>query len=205
MSRPAAHCGFTLVEMLVALVVFALLGVAATTVLAWTADSREVVAEHSARLAELQRARVLLQGDLSQLAPRRVRSRDGTPARDAFLGATHRSGAGSGPQPLMAFVRRGWGNPDASARASLQYVEYRLVDGRLERATRSALDGAVTGDPRPVLTGITDASIEYHHRGEWNHGWAGGVAELPTAVRLVLQLEDLGRLEQLFLVTGEAA
>lgn len=206
MTGRGASRGFTLVEMLVALVVFALLGVAATGVLAWAADSRGVVAGHSARLAELQRARALLQADLSQVAARRVRGRDGVPALDAFRGATHRSGNTSAPgQPLLAFTRRGWENPDGAARASVQYVEYRLMDGRLERATRPALDGALTGEPRPVLGGITDASIEYHHRGEWNHGWPGGEAELPAAVRLVVQLQDLGRLEQLFLVTGEGS
>ena len=44
--------------------------------------------------------------------------------------------------PLLAFVRRGWHNPDALPRPSMQYVEYRLVDGQLERSARGALDGA---------------------------------------------------------------
>lgn len=203
MSRARGATGFTLVEMLVALVVFALLGLAATAVLAWAADNRGTVATHSERLAQLQRARALLQADLGQVAARRVRGRDGRQALDAFIGATHRGGASaSGPEPLMAFVRRGWSNPDSAARASLQYVEYRLVDGRLERSTRPMLDGATAGEAQVLVDGIVDASVGYHYAGAWDHGWPGGAAALPSAVRLELQLEGLGRLEQLFLVAG---
>lgn len=207
MNRAAGHrhgaAGFTLVEMLVALVVFALLGLAATGVLAWVADNRGTVAAHSERLAQLQRARALLQADLGQAAVRRVRGPDGRQAPDAFTGATHRGGAShGGPGPLLAFVRRGWSNPDGASRASLQYVEYRLVDGRLERATRPMLDGASAGDSRVLLDGIVDAAIGYHHHGAWDHGWPGGAAELPAAVRLEIEFQDLGRIEQLFLVTG---
>ena len=195
--------GFTLVEMLVGLVVFGLLGLAATGVLAWAADNRGSVATHSTRLAQLQRARALMQADLGQVALRRVRGPDGRQSPDAFIGATHRGGAShSGPGPLLGFVRRGWSNPEGAARASLQYVEYRLVDGRLERATRPMLDGATAGEARVLLDGIVHAEVGYHHHGAWDHGWPGGAAELPAAVRLDLELEGFGRLEQRFLVTG---
>lgn len=202
-SAPPAP-GFTLVEMLVGLVVFALLGLAATGVLAWAADNRGTVATHSERLTQLQRARALLQADLGQATARRVRAPDGTQSPDAFIGATHRGGASArGPGPLLAFVRRGWSNPDGAPRASLQYVEYRLLDGRLERATRPMLDGATAGEAQVLLDGIVDASVGYHHHGAWDHGWPGGATTLPAAVRLTVELHDLGPLEQLFLVTGD--
>src|SRR3546814_8820453 len=81
------------------------------------------------RLCALQSARALLKADLAQAAVRRVRGRDGNPARNAFIGSTAgATRAMSGSEPLLALVRRGWVNPDAEPRASMQYVEYRLVD-----------------------------------------------------------------------------
>src|SRR3546814_12242152 len=103
------------------------------------------------RLCALQSARALLKADLAQAAVRRVRGRDGNPARNAFVGSTAgATRAISGSEPLLALVRRGWVNPDAEPRASMQYVEYRLVAGQLERSVRRALDGAAPADPRVV-------------------------------------------------------
>ncbi|MEG3193856.1 type II secretion system minor pseudopilin GspJ, partial [Lysobacter sp. D1-1-M9] len=114
-------------------------------------------------------------------------------------------GTPSGGAPLLALVRHGWSNPDAEPRASMQYVEYRLVDGQLERGVRTALDGAMTGPPQVLLTGIRAASVDYHYRGAWNRGWGGGAEALPEAVRLELDLEGLGRVEQWFLLPGAGA
>src|SRR3546814_4506222 len=108
----------------------------------------------------------------------------------------------SGSEPLLALVRRGWFNPDAEPRASMQYVEYRLVDGQLERSVREALDGAAPEEPRVMLRGIESATIGYHYRGQWLDGWPGGANAMPDAVRLQLQLAGLGRIEQLFLLPG---
>lgn len=199
----ARAAGFTLVEMLVALLVFALLSAIGVAVMAYAADNQGVVQSRMDRLGEFQRARALLKADLAQAAPRRVRERDGTPARNAFIGSTAgESRATSGAVPLLALVRRGWTNPDAEPRASMQYVEYRLVDGQLERSVRTALDGAASGVPQVMLKGIESATIGYHYRGQWIDGWPGGAAAMPDAVRLRLQLEGLGRIEQLFLLPG---
>ena len=52
--------GFTLVEMLVALLVFALLSAVGVTVMAYAADNQGVVQARMDRLGEFQRARALL-------------------------------------------------------------------------------------------------------------------------------------------------
>lgn len=187
--------GFTLVEMLVALLIFAGISATGVSVLAYAADNRGVAQARMERLGEFQRARSLLKSDLGQAAVRRARQADGTAARNSFIGAGAR-----GPGPLLALVRRGWSNPDAQPRASMQYVEYRLVDGRLERSARPALDGAPTGAPQVLLAGIESGGIEYRYRGEWLDGWPGGAEAMPEAIRLELQLAGIGRVEQLFLL-----
>src|SRR5262245_36605474 len=110
--------GFTLVEMLVALFVFALLTAAGATVLRSTADSRETTHARTETLASFQRLRAILKSDLSQAAPRRTRDAAGKTIREAFSGANPGSG-----RPLLRFVRRGWENADFEPRASLQQVE----------------------------------------------------------------------------------
>lgn len=84
--------GFTLVEMLVAVLVFALISAAGVVVLAQAADHQATVGARLDRLGEFQRARALLQADLSQVALRRVRSPDGGAARDAFAGRAAHAG-----------------------------------------------------------------------------------------------------------------
>lgn len=200
--RQQRASGFSLVEMLVALTIFGLLSAAGVAVLAHAADNRDVVSQRMDRIAELQRGRALLGSDLGQVAMRRVRGRDGTPARNAFVGGT--SGALAGTT-LFGFVRRGWSNPDAEPRASLQYVEYRLVDGRLERSVRAALDGAAPGVPQVVLTGVRGVRVRYRFREQWSTGWPGGAEALPQALGLTLDLDGIGELEQLFLLPETAA
>ena len=191
--------GFTLVEMLVALVVFGLLSAATVGVLVHAADNREAVGARMDRLGEFQRARALIKADLGQAAPRRVRRGDGSAARTAFTGQR------PGDAPLWGFVRRGWSNPDGAARASLQYVEYRIAGRQLERTAHAALDGARAPAPQVVLTGVDATAIGYRYRGQWNDGWPGGADEIPEAIRLTLDVDGLGTIEQLFLLPGGGA
>ena len=85
--RRIRAAGFTLVELLVAVAVFALLATASVTLLAHVLDQRAVVSAQSARLAQLQRTHALLGADLSQVALRRVRRADGRSQRSAFMAA----------------------------------------------------------------------------------------------------------------------
>ena len=194
--------GFSLLELLVAVAVFALLAAAGVGVLAYAADNQQMLSSRMDRLAEFQRAHALLQADLAQAAIRRVRGRDGSPARSAFVGSHVRGGADH-PGTLFALVRRGWSNPDAAPRASMQYVEYRLVEGRLERSVRQALDGAAPGEPQVLLAGITSLGIEYRVQDQWNDGWPGGAAVLPQALRLQLDVDGIGGMQWWFLLPGD--
>ncbi|MFN3514111.1 MAG: type II secretion system minor pseudopilin GspJ [Phenylobacterium sp.] len=192
--------GFTLVEMLVALFVFALLAAAGVAMMGFAADNQAAVRGRMDRLADFQRARALLKADLEQAAVRRTRDPAGAAARDAFMGADPKSGA------LLAFVRRGWDNPDAAPRASLQYVEYRVTEGRLERRARPALDGAPLGDAQVLVDGVETAQVEFYAQGAWRPTWTtSGEVALPQVVRLDLTLRSIGEVRQLFLLPGGAS
>lgn len=196
--RMRSRAGFTLVEMLVALTVFALLAGAGVGVMGYAVQSQDAVRLNADRLGDFQRTRGLLKADLSQAALRRTRGADGRLATRTFHGTLLEPGS-----PLMAFTRHGWDNPDAAARASLQYVEYRLVDGRLERRARPALDGAPLGEPQVLIEGVSDLAIAFRYRGQWIETWAAApIDSLPEAVRLEMTVEGLGRVSQVFLAPG---
>lgn len=191
--------GFSLIEMMVALLIFGLLAAASVAVMSVSIDNKEVVQAHAARLAQFQQARALLKADLSQAVARRTRGPGGEATNWTFAG-----GAGAPPGVLLGLVRAGWDNPDAARRASLQYVEYRLVEDRLERRARPALDGADLGPPQVLLTGVQSAKVSFAAGSEWVEALPSGAHRPPPqAVRLQLRLEDMGEVEQLFLVTGE--
>ena len=192
--------GFTLIEMMVALLIFALITAAGVAVMSSTLTNQGAVRVRVERYAELQRMRALVKADLSQAATRRTRGEDGLPAPTAFAGVSPWVVGG----PLLAFTRRGYENPDQAPRASMQYVEYALVEGRLERRTRPALDGARLGPAQVVLTDVESIQSAYLFDGVWRPTWRGeATADIPAAVRLNVKLKDLGEIDQLFLTSGE--
>jgi general secretion pathway protein J len=193
--------GFTLIEMMVALFIFGLISAAGIGVMRFSMDNQERVRAATSRVAELQTARALLKADLSQASMRRVRGPDGRPAGRAFLGNEQASGG-----PLLALVRRGVDNPDATPRPSLQYVEYRLSGDTLERRVREGLDGGGFLPPRPLLSGVRKAQLRFLWHGQWLDTLPLGThADLPQAVRLDLDLAGFGPVSQWLLVTGASS
>ncbi len=190
--------GFTLVEMLAALFVFGLVSAAGALVMGSTLDGQTAVRSRMDQLGAFQRTRILLKADLGQMSTRRTRDTAGVQAAGAFIGRPPADGAA-----FMQLTRHGWDNPGDAPRPSMQRVDYRLTDGRLERVTRSALDGAPAGEPQVLLEGVDELQVAYLHRGAWTPAWtAAPTAELPQAVKVAFRVEGLGRFEQVLLTPG---
>lgn len=188
--------GFTLVEMLVALLIFSGLAATGVAVMSLAADNRAIVQGRMDRLASFQRARALLKADIEQAAERPTRDVAGQLSRDAM-------GGGDGAEVLLFLTRRGFDNPDAEPRASLQYVEYRLDRGKLERRVRPFLDGAPLGEPQVLLDGVDSAEVAFYSRGEWRSTWTSATGSvLPRAVRVQMDVKGFGPVRQLFLAPG---
>ena len=187
--------GFTLVEALMALMLFALIAAAGTAVLSTSIDNRFAVGAVNERTAALQRTRSLLRADLGQATTRRTRDRNGEPRPLALAGAT-------GPDdPVLTVTRAGWSNAEYARRSSLQRVEYRLVDGRLERRASRYLDGSRPGPPQRLLTGVSDLTVSFIQNGrETPAPIPDPAGRPPDAVRLTLTLEGYGPMTHLFLI-----
>jgi general secretion pathway protein J len=187
--------GFTLVEMLVAMAIFAMLAAAGSALLAAAVDAGAAANARSARASDFQRTRALLRDDLGQAMPRRPRESDGSPSPNAFAGS---SASGT---PLLRVVRSGWANVGDAPRPSLRLVEYWLVDGRLERRFFARIDGARPEPVQILLTGVSDARVAFVSRGNETAAWLGDPTRpLPDAVRLDLELDGYGEITQWFLV-----
>lgn len=189
--------GFTLVEALIALMLFGLIAAAGTAVLSVSIDNRFAVRSATDRIAGLQRTRSLLKADLGQATSRRTRDRNGEPHPLALAGAT------APGDPILVIVRAGWSNTASAGRSSLQRVEYRLVGDRLERRVSPFLDGSRPGPPQLLLSGVTDLTVTFLQDGrETPIPTPGPTGGPPDAVRLELALDGYSRLTQLFLIGG---
>jgi general secretion pathway protein J len=191
--RPA-EAGFTLIEMLIALLIFGMITAAGVTLLTLTVRTQEAAEQVLDTVGALRRTDALLSADLAQAAPRIRRDGDGRPT-PAFTG-------GNGAETLlMAFVRRGW-EDETAFRSSLQRVEYRLREGRLERWRYDAVDGEGRPVAMPLLERVSRVQLRYRDRdGSWRDRWdSTDPARLPTAVELISDSEGQGQVRQLFLV-----
>jgi general secretion pathway protein J len=193
--RPS-EAGFTLVELLVALAIFAMISVAGVTLLRSGSDTQIAV---KARLEQLSRANRLanaLESDLAQAIARPVRDQAGQPV-PAFTQAD----AGT-PGALFGFIRAGWSNFDDAPRAGLQRVAYALDGTALKRISWPMLDGAAQDDAATMVENVSAATVRFRDdKGEWRGDWtAAKTTALPRAVELRLTIEGKPEQRMLFLV-----
>lgn len=188
--------GFTLIEMLIALAIFGMITAAGVALLTLTVRTQETSDRLLDALGTVRRTGALLTADLAQAAPRLRRDGEGRP-RPAFAG-----NAGDDAL-LIALVRRGW-EDESAFRSSVQRVEYRLRDGRLERWRFPAVDGDTRPVAMPLLEGVRRIRLRYRDRqGAWRDRWdPTDAAQLPAAVELVTDSAGQGVVRQLFLVGG---
>lgn len=164
------RCGFTLLEMLIALGVFAVIGLMSSQILSGIVDLSDNVRDRSDRLAELQRAMFIISRDVEQMTRRPVRDAFGDPTAAIVIG-----------QPLIEFTRRGWQNPLRSPRSELQRVAYIVVDDDLVREFWPLLDRGPDTEPiaQVLLPGVDDVEFVAHAtRGD---GRSAGVRGGPAA------------------------
>ena len=186
--------GFTLIELVVALFIFALIAAAGVSLLGFSVGAQASTGERLDEVAAIRRVGALLTADLAQAAPRVSRDVEGR-QQVAFEGGT-----GAPEEVVLAFVRRGWANDDGAARASLQKVEYRLEDDVLVRRTWPMVDGAEAGAPSPVLKGVKSLVMRYRTGAEWRERWdSKRPGAMPRAIEAVIDIDGLGRVRQLFL------
>jgi general secretion pathway protein J len=201
MDRRAA--GFTLLELLVALAIFALVAVTAYGGLAAVLESEAALDEHSRGLGELQLAFQIIHRDFLQVTDR--------PARDQFGDAQPAVLATPGAGRLIELTRDGWPNPGGLRRSDLARVAYALDRDRLVRATWLHVDRApgAKAISAVLLEDVDDVQLRFlDAEGQWGEIWPplnlqpGTAPGLPRAVELVLDHARWGRIRRVFGLPG---
>lgn len=178
MSARHDEAGFTLIEMLVALAVFALIAGGGLALLRFGVDAELAARRKTEAMAAERRFLSVWTADLAQAAPR--------PARDE-AGAGHPAFEAGGAV-MVRFVRSGWSNVDGAARPSLQKVEWRWDGRALVRSGYPFPDGAAPDPPSAMLPLSSAPTLRFRDRdGIWRARWEPQrEAELPVAIELLL-------------------
>jgi general secretion pathway protein J len=188
--------GFTLIEVLVAMAVFAVLSALAYMTLGQTLSNSEMLTERMDRLQSVQRTMSLLSTELLQAAPRSIRGDlgDTQPALISDFGAAF----------ALQLTHNGWPNSAGVPRSTQQRTAYRIEDDELIRYHWNVLDR--TANNIAVATVLLDniESLTFRflqQNGEWTEQWPPTSGQpssdtnlLPRAVTIVLVLPDEGEL-----------
>lgn len=173
--------GFTLLEVIIAMTIFAVVMVIVMSGLNMVVRSQEQVSAKSKRLAEIQMAFTVMEHDLMQIVDRAVRDTNGelTPVINVDPQSPIR----------LEFTSGGNVNPNAQyQRSTLRRVGYGLENETLIRYTWPVLDRAPTTNVarKRLLSGVLGFNIEYiNQRGEY-------VNNLTDAIALYIDI-DLGK------------
>lgn len=184
--------GFTLLELLVAVAIFALLGLATERLLSGMLAADARVRGHEQQLRELTRAFAALERDLLQAVPQRQ------PQADGSLAPALRAEDADAASATLAFTRGGWRNPLAQPRSELQRVRWQWRDGSLVRDYWPVADAAAAPRTQKVLAGVERVAWRYlDAQGVWRTQWHDANA-LPRAVELQLRQAHYGELRRVF-------
>lgn len=185
--------GFTLLEVLVAMSIFAIIGLSATRMLQTIIESHERTGESTRALVRMTQGMNRLQTDVAQMVPRPVRDEYGEPL-PALTVANGRY--------LVEFTRTGWSNPLGRPRSELQRVAYDVVDGKLVRYFWLVLDRAEDSEPiaQTIFQEVEDFRVYLIDKeGDRTDVWPALDVEhsLPEALEMIISLKGAGELRRL--------
>ena len=197
--------GFTLLEVLIAVAIFVIVGALAMGGYNELVKQSDIVEASNKRSRQVQSAIQRLVQDFATLEPRPVREPLGESFRPA-LRADARS------EELAELTHSGWSNPAGMPRSTLQRVIYRVEDKKLVREYWYVLDRTMSGEPASavVLNNVERATFRFlDNNRRWHEQWppigysAPDVLRVrPIAVEITLELEDWGEIKRLVEVAG---
>lgn len=193
--------GFTLLEVLIAIGITALIGLGTWQLLSGTIKAQEITQKNSERFEKLQKMMVIMSRDIKQLNTRAVRDEFG----DLQPAITNQN-----TLYLLELTRSGWRNPMADNRSDLQRVSYELLDGELLRHYWKVLDRAQDSESvyQVLLNDIDSITVRFMQvDNQWADSWppvaTGNNPQavnhlLPKAIEITIEHNYFGTLVRLY-------
>ncbi|MDP4546171.1 type II secretion system minor pseudopilin GspJ [Marinobacter sp. MDS2] len=199
-----AQSGFTLMEMLIAVTITAVIGLGVWQVVSSVVNSRDRVNALAEEFDGLQKAMLLLERDITQVVNRSARDVYGdfkpslTSREDAFE---------------LLLTRQGWRNPLGLRRSGLQRAGWEYTGAELRRRYWPAVDQGQDEDSRDILLLNDVKTLEIRfldEEGKWHDHWPTDqalaamtpgqrpVIALPMALEVTLEHERFGEIARLF-------
>lgn len=213
--------GFTLIEVLVAMAITAIVGVMAYASLSAALEAVESSEVQGQRLSDINIFFAIFSKDVRQIVARPVRSETGE--SESALQSLEGDLVG------LRLTRTGWQNPrpEVFVRSQLQRVHYQLEDKTLVRESFYMIDRA-EGEPEPVRSELLNkvTSLQFRFmvqprpgssdellKGDWLDSWppkiqgvdtgdVSGSALIPAVLEIKLELEDWGEIRRVYDLLG---
>lgn len=194
--------GFTLLELLISSIIFAIMAIMAYGGLSNVMDNSQASERALKRLQQVQQTVSVISRDFLQLMPRSVRDEYGNlqPAISTTNNIDH----------LVEFTRGGRSNPANLLRSTLVRVAYQFDDEKLLRLQWPQLDNApgVVVRETTLIDNLENVTVRFlDEKGVWREQWpplnavtnvdGGNTAEL-FAIEIILQLNDWGDIRRLY-------
>ncbi|MFO1370373.1 MAG: type II secretion system minor pseudopilin GspJ [Marinagarivorans sp.] len=207
-SLPNSLRGFTLIEVLIAIVIMAIIATLTGQALHTATTSSDATNDAVKRLNSVDRTWTLLEADLRNAIPRAIVPSMGEPIAPVIANRSN--------EYWLRVFRGGVVNPLHAPRSELVRIGYRLKDNVLYRDTwvniasmdeRDALKQKLMTEVKDVVIRVLSNSATSLAAGPWLQDWpASGVQAntLPRALEVTIQTEDYGEMKRLFpLLAGE--
>ncbi len=192
--------GFTLLEMVVTVLIFGIVGVIAIQLLTQSVRTTEKVMHRSSVLSEWHRAMNVLAQDFVQIAHRSIRDEYGDRQPSVVIRTNGE----------IEFTRSGWPNTLGYQRSNLQRVGYFLHENQFVRRYWDVLDRAVdiTSVNQILLHNVHSIEFEVIDQAGKEHYFWPPTLQSETnqtyspavAVRMTIDLAELGTISHLWLI-----
>lgn len=190
--------GFTLIEILIALFIFAILSIILMTALRTVINAQSGSENKAQRLRQTQMALLIMSRDIEQMVNRPVVNTSGKDD-PAFAGTSQ----------SFSFTHTGFANPtDIARRSSLQRTGYEWRDNQLWRITSPVLDQAPKTklQQRSLLENVEAVRFEYLDQSNrfFDH-WPLENADqtLPVGIKVTFTISSWGELTQFYLIPAQ--
>jgi len=201
------HQGFTLLEVLIALSLFAVLSAMAFGGLNQLLGQHQQLQKKQQRFVDLQSAIQVLERDFSQMEPRSI--------RDAF-GDTQAALKGNiTPEFTYELTTKTWFNPHHGEGVLLQRIAYQLQGEKLWRSYHPQLDAGISNSPvrYTLMDQVTGFKVRFLPRQQqWIDYWppidqqgTPNLKQLPRAIEIQLTTADLGTVKRLIEIPQSGA